>query len=103
MVNVIFRAKMKPGKEDEALAKMRSMVESVQKHEPGVLIYAFHRPKDDPSELVFWEAYADEEAFKAHSGTAHMSEMRGFFAELFDTASVKLERLDRVAGFARVG
>ena len=54
MVNVIFRAKMKAGKEDEALAKMRSMVESVQKNEPGVLVCAFHRPQDDPSELAFW-------------------------------------------------
>ena len=103
MVYVIFRAKMKAGKEDEALAKMRSMVESVQKNEPGALVYVFHRPQDDPSELVFWEAYADDEAFKAHMGTAHMSEMRGFFPELFDATTVKLERLDRVAGFVRAG
>ena len=103
MVTVIFRAKMKPGKEDEALAKMRGMVEKVQASEPGALVYAFHRLQDDPSELVFWEAYADDAAFKAHAGTAHINEMRGFFAELFDTASVKLERMERVAGFVRAG
>jgi quinol monooxygenase YgiN len=103
MVTVIFRAKMKPGKEDEALAKMRGMVENVQANEPGALVYALHRLQDDPSELVFWEAYADDAAFKAHMGTAHMSEMRTFFPELFDTATVKLERLERVAGFVRAG
>ena len=103
MVTVIFRAKMKPGKEDEALAKMRGMVESVQAKEPGALVYAFHRLQDDPSELVFWEAYADDDAFKAHAATAHMTEMRGSFAELFDTSTVKLERMERVAGFVRAG
>ncbi len=101
MVSVIFRAKMKAGKEDEALAKMSSMVGSVQKGEPGALVYAFHRLQDDPSEIVFWEAYADDDAFKAHMGTPHMNEMRGFFPELFDATTVKLERLERVAGFAR--
>jgi quinol monooxygenase YgiN len=103
MVNVIFRAKMKPGKEDEAIAKMRSMAESVQANEPGALIYAFHRPQDDPSFLVFWECYADDDAFKAHAGTPHMADMRGAFADLFDTSTVKLERLERVAGFVRGG
>jgi quinol monooxygenase YgiN len=103
MITLIFRAKMKAGKEDEALAKMRGMVESVQASEPGVLTYAFHRVQDDPSELVFWEAYADDEAFKAHAGTPHMGEMRSFFGELFDTTTVKLERMERVAGFVRAG
>ena len=103
MVTVIFRAKMKPGKEDEALAKMRGMVESVRANEPGALIYAFHRLQDDPSELVFWEAYTDDAAHKEHMGTAHVNEMRAAFAELFDTTSVKLERMERVAGFARAG
>jgi quinol monooxygenase YgiN len=103
MVCVIFRVKMKPGKEEEALAQFRKMVESVEANEPGTLVYAFHRPQDDPSEIVFWEAYADDAAFKAHMGTAHMGEMRGFFGELFDTTTVKLERLERVAGFVRAG
>jgi quinol monooxygenase YgiN len=103
MITLIFRAKMKAGKEDEALAKMRGMVEQVLANEPGALVYAFHRLQDDSSELVFWEAYADDEAFKAHMGTAHMGEMRTFFPELFDPTTVKLERLERVAGFVRAG
>ena len=101
MIAVIFRAKMRAGKEDEALAAMRSMVESVQSNEPGALVYALHRLQDDPSELVFWEAYADDDAFKAHMSTAHMNEMRAAFGNLFDGATVKLERLERVAGFER--
>jgi quinol monooxygenase YgiN len=101
MVSLIFRAKMKPGKEDEAVAQMSQMVAAVKANEPGVLLYAFHRPQEDPSELVFMEAYTDDEAFKAHGGTPHMAQMRSSFAELFDPTTVKMERLDRVAGFAR--
>jgi len=103
MVSVIFRAKMKPGKEDEAIKAMSDMAAAVKANEPGALIYAFHRVKDDPSELVFWELYADDDAFKTHTSTEHMGAMRGSFAELFDPTTVKLERLDRVAGFARAG
>jgi quinol monooxygenase YgiN len=101
MIALIFRAKMKPGKEDEAVKKMTAMVEAVKANEPGVLLYAFHRPQQDPSELVFFETYRDDEAFKAHGTTPHMGEMRAAFAEIFDTSAVKLERMDRVAGFSR--
>lgn len=101
MVSVIFRAKMKPGKEDEAIEKMSQMVSAVKEKEPQTLVYGFHRVSDDPSELVFWELYADDDAFKSHMTTEHMSTMRASFAELFDPTTVKLERLDRVAGFAR--
>ena len=101
MVIVIFRAKMQSGKEEEALGRVRSMVEAVQAHEPGTLAYICHRSKDDPSELVFYEAYADDAAFQSHTGTTHMGEMRSAFADLFDTTQVKVERLEHVAGFSR--
>lgn len=101
MITVIFRAKMKPGKEDEALAAMKGMVEKTESKEPGTVSYVLHRLQDDPSTLVFYESYADDEAFKTHMGTEHMSAMRGAFGDLFDQSTVKMERLERVAGFAR--
>lgn len=101
MVIVIFRVKMQPGKEEEALAAMRAMAASVKAQEPKTLAYMLHRSKDDPSELVFYEAYADDDAFRAHAQTPHMAEMRAAFGGLFDTTTVKLERLDEVAGFMR--
>ena len=103
MVTVIFRAKMRAGKENEALERMREMVAAVQAQEPGALAYIFHRSKDDPAEIVFYEHYADDGAFQAHAQTPHMGETRAAFGELFDTATVKLERLERVAGFAQEG
>lgn len=101
MITVLYRVKMKPGKEDEALAAFRGMVEKAEAKEPGTVAYVLHRLQDDPSELVFYEVYADDEAFKNHMGTEHMKAMRGAFGDLFDTTTVKMERLERVAGFAR--
>jgi quinol monooxygenase YgiN len=101
MITLIFRAKIRPGKEDEALAKLKAMAESVQANEPGALVYAVHQTQDDPAEVLFWEAYEDEAAFKSHSETPHMGALRSAFAELFDVTTVKLERLNRVGGFVR--
>ncbi len=101
MITVLFRVKMKPGKEDEAMAAFLGMVEKTEANEPGTVAYVLHRLQNDPSELVFFEAYADDAAFKSHMGSEHMKVMRAAFGELFDTTTVKMERLERVAGFAR--
>ena len=101
MVSVIFRAKMKPGKEDEAVEKMTKMVEAVKANEPGALIYAFHRMQDDPSEMVFFEVYADDDAFRTHTGTPHFMDLQRILAQVADLSTVRIERLDRIAGFAR--
>lgn len=101
MVTVIFRAKMKPGKEDEAVEAMRKMAGAVEKEEANALFYAVCRNQEDPSELIVLESYKDDDTFKAHMRTSHMGDMRAAFGELFDGTQVKLERLERVAGFAR--
>ncbi len=102
MVSIIARFKMQAGKEDEALERLRTMVSSVQAQEPGALAYICHRSQNDPAEIVFFEEYADDAAFQTHTQTPHMGELRAAFAAgLFDAANVKIERLERVAGFAR--
>jgi len=101
MVTLVFRAKMKPGKEDEAVKAMTKMAETVQAQEPGALAYVLHRLQEDPSTIVLYEQYADDAAFQSHTGTTHMGEIRSAFADLFDTTQVKVERLEHVAGFTR--
>ena len=101
MVTIIFRMRLKEGKEEEGLEQLRKMAESVQAQEAGALAYLCHRSQDDPSEIVFFEKYADDAAFQAHAQTDHMGEMRASFSELFDPSQVKIERLDQIAGFAR--
>ena len=101
MITIIFRTKIKEGKEEEALAELRKMADAVKAEEPGVVAYLCHRSQADPSEIIFFETYDDDEAFQAHSKTPHMGEMRAGFGELFDLSQVKVERLDQIAGFVR--
>ena len=103
MVTIIARMKIREGKEEEALAKVTAMAEAVQANEPGALAYIVHRNQEDPSEIIFFELYADDAAFESHGQTAHMGTMRENFVEIFDPASVKIERLDRIAGEVRAG
>ena len=101
MVAVVARLKMQAGKEEQALAQLRQMVEAVQANEPGALAYIAHRSKQDPAQIVFFELYADDDAFRAHAQTPHMQEFRNVFAQVFEAAETKVDLLDRVAGFVR--
>ncbi len=103
MITVLFRMKFKDGKEEEALAKVTALAEAVQANEPDTLAYIVHRNQEDPSEIVFFERYADNAAQEAHAKSEHMGAMRENFAEIFDPESIKLERLDRIAGEVRAG
>ena len=101
MNTIIARITIKDGKEDEALEALKKMAEGVEANEPGTLAYVIHRSIDNPSEIVFFELYEDDDASKAHSGGESMKAFQSGFADIFDGSQVKIERLDRVAGVLR--
>ena len=101
MNTIIARIKIKDGKEDEAIAALKTMADGVEANEPGTLAYVIHRSIDDSSEIVFFELYKDDEASKAHTGGDSMKAFQSGFADIFDVSQVKIERLDRVAGVLR--
>ncbi|RNG26252.1 putative quinol monooxygenase [Streptomyces botrytidirepellens] len=39
--------------------------------EPGTLVYVVHTPVSEPLVRVFYELYADQDAFQAHEEQAH--------------------------------
>jgi quinol monooxygenase YgiN len=39
--------------------------------EPGTLVYVVHTPVDEPLVRVFYELYADRDAFQAHEDQTH--------------------------------
>jgi len=101
MNTVIARFSIIAGKEAEAEEAMRKQAASVESAEPGALTYIFHRNRKDPTDITAFEIYKDDEAFAAHGGTEHMGAFRGYFGSVFDPATVKIERLERIAGFSR--
>ena len=103
MITILFRMKMRNGKEEPALASLRKMAEAVSASEPNTLAYVFHRSQDDAADVVLYEAYPDKAALQAHVQSPHMAEFQTSVAELFDTSAIKVDALKRIAGFVRAG
>ena len=101
MVTIIARFKIQPGKEAEAEKALADMVAAVEANEPGALTYIMHRSQRDPTDVTVFEVYADGDAFSAHGQTAHMAALQGKLAQLADLSTVKIDRLERIAGFVR--
>ena len=101
MITILARFKIQPGKEEEAEEAMKSMAESVESNEHSALTYIFLRNRKDPTEISVFEIYADGDAFDTHRSTPHMATFGSKFGSIFDPATVKIERLEQVAGFKR--
>lgn len=57
-------------------------VAEITANEPGTLVYATHRPQDEPLTRVFYEVYRDDEAFQAHEHAPHVIDFHARKAEL---------------------
>ena len=101
MITIIARLKIKPGNEAEAEKAAAEMAAAVEANEPGALAYLMHRSQRDPTDITVFEVYADTDAFSAHGQTVHMAKLQAKLAEVADLTAVKIERLERVAGFVR--
>ncbi len=101
MITIMFRIKIREGKEAEALAEIEKMVSAVEANEPETLAYVFHKLQDDPTQLVLFESYTDDEALQAHVKTPHFAAFRASSANALDMSEIQVERLDRIAGVVR--
>lgn len=52
-------------------ALVERTLEGIRSAEPGTLVYVSHTPVDEPNVRVFYELYADEDAFQAHEAQPH--------------------------------
>ena len=82
---VVARLKAKSGEESKMADALRAMVSKVETEE-GTLIYTLHQAKKDPTQFLFYEKYADADAFKAHSSTPYIKELFGMLEPLLDGA-----------------
>ncbi len=101
MTTILAQFKIQPGKEAAAEKALSEMVAAVEANEPGALAYIAHRSQKEPTEITFFEVYADAEAASAHGQTPHMATLQRNLAQLADLSTVKIERLERFAGFVR--
>ena len=101
MIAILAQFKIKPEMQAEAEKALAEMVAAVEANEPGAVLYIAHRSQKDPTLITFFEAYADGDAFTAHTQTPHMANLQRALGEFADLSTVRIERLDRIAGFTR--
>ena len=63
----------KPGREEEVADVFRKL-EAKSRREPGCLMYAVHRHKDEPAKFFIYEQYRDDAALQAHRDAPHFQE-----------------------------
>ncbi len=86
-VSIVARVTVKKGKTEQYVAAFAPLLEQARK-EPGTLLYAVHRSKNDPH--VFWttEIYADDAAFAAHGASEVHAAAAPVFTELIAGSDV---------------
>ena len=103
MQTIIAKFKIVPGKEADAEEAIKKMASAVESNETGAVAYIFHRNLKDPAEITVYEIYKDDAAAAAHAGSEHMGTFRTHFGGTFDPTTVKIDRVERIAGFNRGG
>jgi quinol monooxygenase YgiN len=85
IVTVIVNIKVKPGLEERAKQVLLSAV-APTRAETGCLNYDLHQSASDPAEFLFYENWASEEAFNAHTASTaeHRLALRQRLSELVD-------------------
>jgi (4S)-4-hydroxy-5-phosphonooxypentane-2,3-dione isomerase len=86
-VAIVARVTIREGKAGEYVSAFAPLLDQARK-EPGTLLYALHRSKDDPD--VFWttEIYADDAAFAAHGASEVHAAAAPVFTELIAGSDV---------------
>lgn len=89
MYAIVVNLECTPGAEDAFReAALDDASNSVQ--EPGCVRFDVYQGLEDPKRFVFVEVYRDEDAFKAHTQTAHMARWQAATKDI--RASVSLVR-----------
>lgn len=96
---VVARIKAKAGEEEAMEKVLRDMVGKV-KQEPGTLAYTLHRAQNDSTVFLFYEKYADMEAFAFHGGTPYFKELMKTTAPMMDGAP-QIDTYDELVGLDR--
>ncbi len=72
-LRVIARIKARPGKVDELLSVLGSLVEPTRK-EPGCISYKLLQNNQDPADFAFVEEWQSSAALESHFATKHFKD-----------------------------
>jgi quinol monooxygenase YgiN len=89
MIGHLISFKMKSDREAEAIAFLNEFAATIEKNEPGTLVFYFFRSATDPQQVIVMEIYKDQAARDAHKATLDAARPR--MAELLDMTSFKTD------------
>jgi quinol monooxygenase YgiN len=101
MLTITAEFRVIEGKEAEAEAAIKKVAAAVEANEPGCLKYIWNRGLKDPLQILVFEVYRDEESTKVHTSSDYLKEFQSHFGTVFDPATVRISRYERVAGVDR--
>jgi quinol monooxygenase YgiN len=68
---LVVRFTVREGSESAFDDLVAATTAGIRQREPGTLVYACHRVQGAPRQRIFYELYADKEAFDAHEAQEH--------------------------------
>jgi quinol monooxygenase YgiN len=68
---LVVRFTVRPGSEAAFDELVRVTTAGIREHETSTLVYACHHVEASPYERIFYELYANREAFEAHEMQPH--------------------------------
>ena len=72
-LRVVARVKARPGRVNELLSVLNSMVEPTRK-EPGCISYELLQNNEDPTDFTLIEEWQSDTALQSHFATKHFKE-----------------------------
>ncbi len=102
-----------PGKEAKVIPALKKLAVNVKKNEPDTLVYLVHTPDmtqtnlptPPANQVVFFEIYKDEAAFKAHIDGADFKNFVANYGKMFVSSNgspyVTALMLQHEAGYIR--
>ncbi len=76
MFSLMVEVRVRPERREEFLAAISANAEASVRDEPGCLRFDVCSVAADPDRFVFYELYADADAFAAHRAAAHFQAWR---------------------------
>jgi quinol monooxygenase YgiN len=96
-ITVLAQFSMGDAPFEEIEAEVAKLLDAVKQEEPGTLVYAWYRHRDEPTRWTVVEVYADEDAMKLHLRGPKVKATGPRLRGLIDFESGHTTPLERIA------
>ena len=76
MYSLFIKTRVKPGCAEQFLSVIQVNAAASVATEPGCLVFDVSQDRADPEVIYLYEIYQDDEAYEAHTRTAHFRDSR---------------------------